>query len=720
MLRSSRMALKSGSGPAEISRIILIATALAYGLAVEHSESNVYADSLMTLQERLVHLRSKSDREWISFPEAAEQSRLELEFDAAATIDECCLTLRQQDVKQQWFVSINGKRLGELTRDENDMLTGFAIPPGILKNGKNRLVIETNASDKSPSDDIRVGSVNVRPGPLTALLSEGEVAVTVVEAETFTPIPCRLTIVDQNGSLVPLGNKSDDSTAVRTGTVYTATGKVLLKLPVGHYTLYAGRGFEYSCPHVSIQAISGQPSHQNLTLFREVSTPEYVACDTHSHTLTHSGHGDASIAERMITLAGEGIELPVATDHNIHVDYESMAVKLNVRQHFTPIMGNEVTTPNGHFNIFPIQPDAPVVDHKQTDWGLLFKNIYKTPGVRVAILNHARDLHSGVRPFGPALRNSASGDSLEGRPHRFNGMEVVNSGAVQTDPLQLFHDWMTLLNRGDQVTPVGSSDSHDVARHFVGQARTYIRCFDQFPGQLNTSRAIDSFLAGRVMVSYGLLVKMIVNNEYSSGELARTVDGKQSLEVAVLGPHWVNADRIMLYANGVKVLEEAIDSTAPRDHIGQIWQSQWQLPREKMDQHLVAIAVGPGVKAPYWRTAKPYQPTSIDDETHVIGCSGAVWLDGDGDGRRTSARQYAEKLVTAHRADPARMLAELASYDQATAVQTAWLLNSSGANLQEEAFQKLLGSSSRTIQDGFRSFQQAVRASEIARNQPSN
>ena len=53
-----------------------------------------------------------------------------------------------------------------------------------------------------------------------------------------------------------------------------------------------------------------------LAIRREVATPGLVACDTHVHTLTNSGHGDATIAERVVTLAGEGIELPIATDHN--------------------------------------------------------------------------------------------------------------------------------------------------------------------------------------------------------------------------------------------------------------------------------------------------------------------------------------------------------------------------------------------------------------------
>ena len=155
-----------------------------------------------------------------------------------------------------------------------------------------------------------------------------------------------------------------------------------------------------------------------LAIRREVDTTGYVACDTHIHTLTHSGHGDATLNERMITLAGEGIELPIATDHNVHIDYEAEARRLNVRQYFTPVIGNEVTTAVGHFNVFPVQPAARVPDHKHKEWAGIFDAIFATPGVKVAILNHARE-NLRVRPepgTGCAARcgnsnpRSASGD----------------------------------------------------------------------------------------------------------------------------------------------------------------------------------------------------------------------------------------------------------------------------------------------------------------------
>ena len=678
----------------------------------------VSADEVPTvaslIEPKLVHLRNKPEREWSDFPETADGTRFSVKFAAAKNIGEQCLMLRQQDVKQQWLVSLNGKRLGELARDENDMTIGLAVPADALKDGENELVIESPATAKSPTDDIRVGQISLHHRPLKEVLSAATLEVAVTD-ESEDSLPCRITVVDANGSMMSFGTASNDKLAIRPGTVFTATGRATVALPAGKYTVIAGRGFEYSIASAEFTVKAGETHRQALSIRREVPTAGFVACDTHIHTLTHSGHGDATIAERMITLAGEGIELPIATDHNVHIDYEPIAKSLGVRRYFTPVMGNEVTTPRGHFNVFPVRAGSRVPDHKQTDWRLLFDDIYRTPGVKIAILNHARDLHSNVRPFGPALHNAVVGENLQGWSLRFNGMEVVNSGATQTDVLRLFHDWMGLLNRGYQVTPVGSSDSHDVVRYFVGQGRTYIRCDDRDPGNLDVEAAVNSFLQGRVMVSYGLLADLKVNEKYSSGELALVADDEVHVDLRVLGPHWVQADRVLLFCNGTLLREEAISRDNDKLATGVKWSGSWKIPRPRHDVHLVAIALGPGVEGLYWRTGKPYQPTSIEARTHVIGCSGAVFLDADNDGRRTSARDYAERLIAAEPGNVAKLVARLSEYDEATAAQVAHLLRMSGVSLQDEQLRTALKTASPPTQTGFQKHVDAWRENELAK-----
>jgi hypothetical protein len=682
----------------------------------------------LVVESRFVHLRSGTTREWSDFPERSQGSDHEARFRATRNEQESTLRLRQQDVKQGWRVLLNAKPLGDLVRDENEMLLCFPIPAGALLDGENVLRIEPHSRNDRTSDDIRVGELRIDPRAVREVLNEGTVEIHVTDADQGQPLPCRLTIVDGDGVLQTAGAVSNEQLAVRPGTIYAARGVANFGLPAGQYTIYAGRGFEYSLAREELTVVRGKVHKKNLSIRREVSTEGYVACDTHVHTLTHSGHGDATIVERMITVAGEGIELPIATDHNKHIDYEPHARQLDLRQHFTPVIGNEVTTSVGHYNVFPVQAGARLPDHRKTDWGEIADEIFQTPGVRVAILNHARDLHSGVRPFGPKLHNAVIGENVRGWPLRFKAMEVINSGAVQTDDLQLFHDWMGLLNRGHMITPVASSDSHDVARHFVGQGRTYIRCGDDDPGKIDVDTAVTSFLQGRVLVSYGLLAELTVSGRYRSGDLVplpgEPLPGEPSpeqvaLELRVLGPAWTQANQVQLYSNGELVREETLP--AERDvrlpH-GVHWRATWRIPRPRHDVHLVALATGPGIRGSYWKTAKPYQPTSPDWAPRVLGCSGAVWLDGDGDGRRSTARDYAERLIASAKGDVARLIESLASFDAATAAQASHLFRTAGGSLESTAFHAASQDAPPAIQAGIRSYLRAWRDSELAQVQP--
>jgi hypothetical protein len=692
---------------AAVGAAVLAAAAVA-GLAAEP----------VAIEPRLVHLRSDAAREWSSFPEKADGAHLELKFAATKNEGEQTLRLRQQDVKQGWRMLLNGKPLGQLVRDEADMVVYLPIAAGLLT-GENTLRIECTARGAQTSDDIRVGEIQLDPRPVAEVLSEATLEIDVRDADTNQPLPARITVVNSAGALQTTSAASTDKLAVRPGVIYSADGNARAGVPAGKYTIYASRGFEYSLAQVETTLAAGESAKHTLQIRREVPTPGYVACDTHIHTLTFSGHGDATIAERMITLAGEGIELPIATDHNVHIDYEEHAQRSAVRKHFTPVIGNEVTTPAGHFNVFPIDREARVPNHRHKEWSATFEEIFATPGVRIAILNHARDLHSGVRPFGPERFNEATGDQLDGWPMRFNAMEVINSGATQTDALELARDWMTLLNHGYEITPVGSSDSHDVSRYIVGQGRTYIRCDDRDVSQLDVQTAVASFLQGRVLVSYGLIAELTLSGKYQSGELAAIAGDEVEVAIRVLGPHWVEANRIQLYANGQLLREEQIAADAPRDlPAGVKWQATWRLPRLAHDVHLVAIALGKGIDAPYWPTAKPYQPTSPDWQARTFGVSGAVWLDGDKDGQSSSARDYAERIAAEAAGSLDKLIAGLANYDAAVAAQAAHVFRTSGGKLSAEELAAAIKVAPPQVAAGLRFYQEAWRASELARAAP--
>lgn len=660
----------------------------------------------LVLNTQRLHLGNPDAPEWEWFAaQKPDARRLDIRFNAHPSGHEAALFIRQDDVRQDWFVELNGRRLGKLFLMEADLVHAIAIGPGALREGENVLSL----LPPKENDDIVIQQIEIVECPLNEAISEGSLAVTVTDARHRSLLPCRLTVVNARGALAPLlglTNPPAPPLAVRPGVVYTGDGHARIGLRAGDYTVYASRGFEWSVATQQVNVVSGRLARLSFSLRREVATPGLMSCDTHVHTFTHSRHGDATIEERMLTLAGEGIELPIATDHNLHIDYAEAASRMGVTNYFTPVTGNEITTDAGHFNIFPVRPGARVPDFKIIDWPRLMAAMRATPDVRVVVLNHPRNVHNNFQPFAATNFNAVTGENKRGPEFTFDAMEVMNSSAQQSDTMLVYRDWFALLNHGYRITAVGSSDGHDVSRYIVGQGRTYIACPDTNPAQLDASAACSNLLAGHALVSMGLLADMTVDERFGVGDLATNLGEQVHVTVRVLGPSWVSATNVSLFANGVKVREREL---AKAQSVGTKGVLTWSLPRPAHDVYLVAIATGPAVTAPYWAIPRPYQPTSRQWFGRVIGSTNPIWLDADGDGRFTAARAYARKLIEQYGLTPARLLPALDSYDEAVAAQAASLCAARGARLDAEGFPAALGSAAPQVQRGFAAFASTMR-----------
>jgi hypothetical protein len=274
------------------------------------------ADSARILDARRYHLGTPGEPEWQEFAgDEPYDRRLEIHFSAESNAREATLFIRQDDVKLEWGVELNGRKIGQLFLMEAPLRYALPVPAGTLRNGQNTLVI----TPPKQNDDIIVGEIKLDSRPLPEVLSQSTFELDVSEADGRAGIPCRITIVDRSGDLMPIHASAGQALGVRPGVVYTGSGAVRVGLPAGYYTLYASRGFEYSVHTQHFALPPGRTYPMPMRIRREVPTQGMVACDTHVHTFTYSGHGDATLDERMITLAGEGIELPIATDHDMAV-----------------------------------------------------------------------------------------------------------------------------------------------------------------------------------------------------------------------------------------------------------------------------------------------------------------------------------------------------------------------------------------------------------------
>jgi hypothetical protein len=576
------------------------------------------------------HLRSGTVAEWEEFEGTTPHgSRLDIKFQAKRNRSEATLLIRQSNVKQEWPVLINDEKIGILFLMEDPLTATLRVPDGVLKDGENTLSIIPPKED----DDIVIKGIELLDAAPPKAFN-AEIEVEVREGKENKPVPCRITIVDDQNALAALHVSSGQNLAARPGVVYTSRGDATIGLRPGRYTVFASRGPEYNVLTQALAVTAAKTVRIAMALTREVPTPGLVSCDTHVHTFTHAKHGDAKIHERMLTIAGEALELPISTEHNMLADFAPVAKSADVQQHFTPILGCEVTTKRGHFNVFPIQPESRVPDFRLEHWPALMENIRATPGVQFVVLNHPRDLHANFSPFAETNFNAQTGENLRGFEFSFDGVELINSGALRTDLMDVFHDWFALLNYGYKIVGVGASDSHDVSRFIVGQGRTYIMCDDKDPGRVNVAEAMSNLKKGKALISLGLITKLKVDDRFEVGDLATNIGPQMKVSAEVWGPSWATADRIELFANGRRIAEQTIEPSArvEKANIG------WTLPRPKTDAHLIAIATGPGVRSPHWAIPRPYQASSPKWNPRVLGATNPIWLDADGDGKFTPLR----------------------------------------------------------------------------------
>lgn len=607
----------------------------------------LHVQDVLELDARMHHLGDNATSEWPEAPSAAEAQSLEFEFQARALAGESTLELEQRNVSEAWHVSINGVRVATLARRGPLSRHHYPVPAGVLRDGTNTFALTGDV----PTDDITVGRIKLHEQPLRRVLDLREVVVSVRERASGEPSPARVTVLDAAGELAPLYYAERLHTAVRDGVCYTADGLARFELPSGRYRVWATRGPEWSLAQAEL-AVDGAAHSVTLELAREVDTSGYVACDTHVHTLTFSGHGDSSVEERMVTLAGEGVELAVATDHNHQTDYRPYQHAAGLERHFTPVVGNEVTTPIGHFNGFPLDPAAEVPPYELRDVTQIVAGI-RAKGALAVILNHPRWPTHAEGPFGVAQLDPDTGES--GMVHPYDALELVNSETEEPDPMSLFRDWFALLNRGERVAGVGSSDSHTVWG-VVGMGRTYAQSSSDDAANLDVSEISRNIAAGRSTVSMGIFADVRLGGR-GPGELVAAADASElPLVLRVASAGWVRPQQAIVFVDGtaVQTLDVATLAGQPTDV-----RLEQRLAVPPHDAWVVCVVTGPGVGGRFW--------PQINDYT--LAATNPVFLDVDGDGRYSSPRELARARLAVAGDGPAALERALEGCDEAVALQ---------------------------------------------------
>lgn len=443
------------------------------------------------------------------------------------------------------------------------------------------------------------------------------------------------------------------SSATYEATLYTATGSGAVELPAGEYEVWAGRGLEYSADvhHVTVHA--GDTSSLDANLRREVDTRGFVGADMHVH-VEHVEH----LEERVISIVGEGLDWAVSTEHNVHVDYAPAVERLGLGDRLLTTVGNEVTTSIGHFNIFPVEPDAPPVDHRVTDANGLFARVRAAWPEAIIQVNHPRwdggayFTFMGVSPSsGIAIAPEYSED--------FDSYELLNEnrgfGWMAEPPNNTYsvrRDWHHLLNRGFRAPVFGNSDSHSIAGMLVGLPRNYVASPTENLSEVSEADLLRSIREGRVTVSRGLYVEASANGG-AVGDLVPVRDGEVELRVRVQAPGWIDCTSIEIVANG-EVVERLTPSSEQAVRL-----DTTLVFRPENDTWYVVAAEG--------RT--PMRPLVHDAPVPItpLGVTNAIWVDADGDGRFTSIYDEVASMLRSRPNDPSGLVDRLAGDSLRTA-----------------------------------------------------
>lgn len=626
--------------------MVLVFLAMTFGFRALGAET-------VSINPAYLHLGDSVVKDWKGVEPKPEGTNLVASFVLNGAV-EGTLRLKQRDIHGVWRVRMNGKEIAQLRREEGERVAYYAVPASAVHPGTNQLEILPD----NKTDDIAVGIVDWLSEPLRVHLKLQPLTVRVSEGGFGGPVPSRISITSADGAPADLYYCEAEDTAVRPGILYTRGVPTRVEVLPGAYRIAATRGMEWGRDERVVVVAGGEASVEeiSLRLRREVRTPGYVACDTHIHTFTHSGHGNATMEERMMSLAGEGVELAVATDHNHHIDYAPVQGRLSLTGFFTPVVGNEVTSDNGHFNAFPMDPSGKPPVSKEADWVKLIDGI-RAAGARVVVLNHPRWPDVSRNPFTKAGLNRASGDRAKEGAFTFDAMELVNSTALQKDPLYLFRDWFALLNRGERITAVGSSDTHSVDDP-VGQGRSYVASSTDIPSRISIPEACQNILAGKVSVSLGMFADVKVQGRFGMGDLVDARSRTIAAKVRVAAPAWIDPMRVLAFLNGVQVAEVPLSRTPGKPFDAEI---KFNIRARDYDSYLVFVALGSGVPYPGWKTYEHY----------TLAATNPVYLDADGDGKYRSPREEALRRLGPATARLEAVLDLIRNTDPALGVQIA-------------------------------------------------
>jgi hypothetical protein len=339
-----------------------------------------------------------------------------------------------------------------------------------------------------------------------------------------------------------------------------------------------------------------------------LDTSGWMSADLHVHAVNSP---DSSVGHplRVQSFAAEGVDVLVATDHDVITDLRPVIESLGAQAFVASLPGQEITPFDfGHQNAFPLTvskgPNGGAFDWAggagpTLRMGQLYAALRdRFPNV-VIQMNHPRSTGSGSLT---ALQVDTDTLASHADPARFRMEAAPDARAEDTglfsplfDALEVqnglspnravMNDWMTFLSQGLLKTATAVSDTHLAYSHSGGYSRTYVRVTPDTPASLDAdafSRALKNRHAiGTNGPFLHVTATRLDANQAPVGSpidvgdtLSLNADAgdKVLLRVRIQSPEWLTFDTIEVHthAGGREARKGVANNSWPTERIHQL------------------------------------------------------------------------------------------------------------------------------------------------------
>ncbi len=445
---------------------------------------------------------------------------------------------------------------------------------------------------RPPSNEVATqvpGHVELALAPLGSV----EAAIDVYDTlGTATPTlhPCRVRFIGERTLVehAALGNPPiNDAGGVVTRQTVLRTCHGRIELPPGRYLAMATRGPEFDLLESIVEVSAGTVTPWNGALRRVVDSDGYAASDFHVHSV-YSSDSRVPAGERVLSLAGDGMDFWASTDHDMVTDFVPYIAALGLTRELITMPGSEVTTfDTGHFGAYPLPVDPFAANGGSPDWTAGVGNTRPTMQSLFDLIHGRGGLVQVNHPRGGGIcmgcyfsRAGLRYDTISGQPYAdpmrqlidsatlrfgagvgyfsddFDIIEVLNGASTYVAGDMVYdrgaeaegRDWLNFLAAGRRKTGVANSDTHDLA-HAPGVPRTMVGGHHEGLGGL-----LAALRKGDAVMTTGPMVRAWLTNREgesaSFGDLLRAQGSDLlTLRVHVETPAWYRADRLEILAN---------------------------------------------------------------------------------------------------------------------------------------------------------------------------